>query len=132
MEGIAYALRDSLEIIRGLGTPIERIYATGGGARSSLWRQIQADVYNAELVTINIAEGPAFGAAILAGVGTGVYDSVESAADEIIKITSATQPNADNVRTYEEYYQIYRALYPALKPQFDRVTAVVSGGEYNE
>ena len=132
MEGIAYALRDSLEIIRELGTPIERIYATGGGARSSLWRQIQADVYNAELVTINIAEGPAFGAAILAGVGTGVYDSVESAADEIIKITSATQPNADNVRAYEEYYQIYRALYPALKPQFDRVTAVVSGGEYNE
>ena len=73
-----------------------------GGARSSLWRQIQADVYDVELVTINIAEGPAFGAAILAGVGTGIYDSVESAADEIIKITSSTQPNAGNVRIYEE------------------------------
>ena len=132
MEGIAYALRDSLEIIRGLGTSIERIYATGGGARSSLWRQIQADVFDAELVTINIAEGPAFGAAILAGVGTGVYDSVESAVDEIIKITSSTQPNSDNARIYEEYYQIYSALYPALKPQFDRVTAVVSGGGSNE
>ena len=104
------ATRLGLEIIRELGTPIDRIYATGGGARSSLWRQIQADVYDTELVTINIAEGPAFGAAILAGVGTGVYDSVESAADEIIKITSTTQPNPDDVRIYEEYYQIYRAL----------------------
>ena len=132
MEGIAYALRDSLEIIRGLGTSIQRIYATGGGARSALWRQIQADVYNTELVTINIAEGPAFGAAILAGVGTGVYDSVESAADELIKITSATQPIPENVSIYEEYYQIYRALYPALKPQFDQVTTAVSGGEHNE
>ena len=111
---------------------MSEFYATGGGARSSLWRQIQADVYDVELVTINIAEGPAFGAAILAGVGTGIYDSVESAADEIIKITSSTQPNADSVRLYEEYYQIYRALYPALKPQFDQVTALVSGGEYNE
>ena len=132
MEGVAYALRDSLEIIRELDVPIEQICATGGGARSPLWRQIQADVYNAELVTINIAEGPAFGAAILAGVGTGVYDSVESAANEIVKITSTTQPIPDNVKIYEEYYQIYRNLYPALKPQFDRVTAVVEGVESDE
>ncbi len=100
MEGVAYVLRDSLEIIRELDVPIEQICATGGGARSPLWRQIQADVYNAELVTINIAEGPAFGAAILAGVGTGVYDSVESAANEIVKITSTTQPIPDNVKIY--------------------------------
>jgi xylulokinase len=126
MEGVTYGMRDSLEIIRGLGTSVDQIYATGGGARSPLWRQIQADVYNAELVTINIAEGPAFGAAILAGVGVGVYDSVESATDALIKITSRTEPIPGNVKIYEEYYQIYRALYPALKPQFDWATEVVS------
>ena len=126
LEGVVYAMRDSLEIIRGLDTPVNQIYATGGGARSPLWRQIQADVYNTELVTIDIAEGPAFGAAILAGVGTGVYDSVESASDAIVKITSSTYPIPVNVKIYEEFYQIYRDLYPALKPQFDRVTEIVS------
>ena len=125
LEGVAYGMRDSLELIRGLGASVDQIYATGGGARSPLWRQIQADIYDAELATINIAEGPALGAAILAGVGAGVYAGVESATDEIVEITSTTQPNPTNVKIYEEYYQIYRALYPALKPQFDRVTEVV-------
>ena len=126
MEGVTYGMRDSLEIIRGLGTSVDQIYATGGGARSPLWRQIQADIYNTELVTINIAEGPAFGAALLAGVGTGVYDSVESATDALINITSRTEPIPANVKRYEEYYQIYKSLYLALKPQFDRVTEVVA------
>ncbi len=126
MEGITYAMRDSLEIIRALDLPIGRIYATGGGARSSLWRQMQADIYNAELVTINIAEGPAFGAAILAGVGCGVYESIESATDSLIQITSTTEPQAANVAIYDEYYQVYRDLYPALKPQFDAVTEIVA------
>lgn len=126
LEGVTYGMRDSLEIIRELDLPIDQVYATGGGARSQLWRQIQADIFNTELVTINITEGPAFGAAILAGVASGVYNSIESATDELIKIRSHTQPIAENVEIYNEYYQIYRDLYPALKPQFDAVTDVVS------
>lgn len=126
MEGVTYGMRDSLEIIKKLDLPIDHVYATGGGAKSQLWRQIQADIYNTELVTINIAEGPAFGAAIIAGVASGVYNSIEEATDELIEITSRTQPTHENVEIYNEYYQIYRDLYPALKPQFDAVTDVVS------
>ena len=125
MEGVTYGMRDSLELIRDLGTTVDQIYATGGGAKSALWRQMQADIYQAEIVTINIAEGPAFGAAILAGVGTGIYPSVESATDQIVKITSQTHPIAENVAIYEQYYRIYGDLYPALKPQFDQVTEIV-------
>ncbi len=126
MEGVTFGMRDSLEIIRGLGLDVGQITATGGGARSALWRQMQADIYGAEVVTINIAEGPAFGAAILAGVGAEVYDSIQEATSQIVKVTSKTQPIKDNVKVYEEYYQIYRSLYPALKPEFDNVSETVA------
>jgi xylulokinase len=126
MEGVTYGMRDSLDIIRNLGLNVGQIRATGGGARSQLWRQMQADIYDAEVVTINIAEGPAFGAAILAGVGAGVYDNIEEATDSIIGITSQTQPIAENKKIYNEYFQIYRSLYPALKPEFDKVTELVA------
>ncbi len=126
MEGVTFGMRDSLEIIRGLGLNVGQITATGGGGRSALWRQMQADIYGAEVVTINIAEGPAFGAAILAGVGAEVYNSIQEATSEIVKVTSKTQPIKDNVRVYEEYYRIYRSLYPALKPEFDSVSETVA------
>jgi xylulokinase len=126
MEGVTYGMRDSLEIIGNLGLDVGQITATGGGARSALWRQMQADIYGAEVVTINIAEGPAFGAAILAGVGAKVYNSIQEATDSIVKVTSKTQPDKNNVKTYEEYYQIYRSLYPALKPEFDKVSETVA------
>ena len=73
LEGVSFGLRDSLELIRGLGVPITQVRASGGGARSALWRQIQADVFGSELVLVNVTEGAAFGAAILAGVGGGIY-----------------------------------------------------------
>jgi len=126
MEGVTFGMRDSLEIIKGLGLDVGQITATGGGARSALWRQMQADIYGAEVVTINIAEGPAFGAAILAGVGAEVYNSIQEATSEIVEVTSKTQPIKDNVKVYEEYYQIYRSLYPALKPEFDNVSETVA------
>lgn len=127
MEGVTYGMRDSLEIIRGLGLNVGQITATGGGARSALWRQMQADIYGAEVVTINIAEGPAFGAAILAGVGAKVYSSIQEATHEIVKITSKTHPIEDNKKVYDKYYRVYRSLYPALKPEFDRISEVVAG-----
>jgi len=126
MEGVTFGMRDSLGIIKGMGLDVGQIRATGGGARSALWRQMQADIYGAEVVTINVAEGPAFGAAILAGVGAKVYNSIGEATDAIVKITSRTQPIEDNIKVYEEYYQIYRSLYPALKPEFDKVSATVA------
>ncbi len=126
-EGVAYSLRDSLEIIRGeMGIPVEQVRASGGGGRSALWRQIQADAFNTEMVTINVAEGPAYGVALLAGVGTGVWDSVEEACRATIKVVQHVPPIAENVVIYERFYRIYRALYPALKPQYDAVTAAVA------
>ncbi len=125
MEGVAYGLRDSLEIIKELGTPIQQVRASGGGGKSSLWRQIQADIFGYEMVTINATEGPAFGVALLAGVGTDIYSTVEEACEKTIKITSRTQPIEKNVRIYDEYYRIYRSLYPPLKPVFDNLSRIV-------
>lgn len=125
LEGITFAMRDSIEIMRELGLTITQVRTTGGGARSAVWRQIQADVFGAEVATINAAEGPAFGAALLAGVGTGVYPDVETAADDIVRVVSKTEPDTRMTERYEEYYQVFRSLYPALKPSFDRLTDLV-------
>lgn len=125
MEGITFAMRDSIEIMRELGLSVSQVRTTGGGARSAIWRQIQADIYGAEVVTINAEEGPAFGAAILAGVGSGVFSSVEAAADEIVRIISRTEPDDKAGSKYEQYYQVFRSLYPALKPSFDQLSHLV-------
>jgi xylulokinase len=117
LEGVSYGLRDSLELMRALGITTTQVRASGGGARSALWRQILADVFDAEIVTVNITEGAAYGAALLAGVGAGVYRNVEAACDAVITTTSTTQPSAAK-SIYAEYYPRYRALYPALKNEF--------------
>jgi xylulokinase len=119
LEGVSFGLRDSLELIRGLGVPIDQVRASGGGARSELWRQIQADVFNTELVMINITEGAAFGAALLAGVGAGTYSSVPEAVSAAIRVVSRTSPRREFVEVYQRLYPLYRGLYGALKPTFD-------------
>src|SRR5690606_37290769 len=106
------------EIMRSLNISIGNVRASGGGARSTLWRQIQADVFDSPLSTINVDEGPALGAAILAGVGAGVYASVEEACSIVIKVTGSTAVIPENAETYQRHYEIYRTLYPALKTQF--------------
>jgi len=118
LEGVSFGLRDSLEMIKGLGAPIEQVRASGGGARSPVWRQIQADVFGAELVLVNVTEGAAYGAALLAGVGAGMYQSVDEAVAATVRITDRTTPISDNVKHYEKLYPIYRGLYPALKDSF--------------
>ncbi|NMB45770.1 MAG: xylulokinase [Firmicutes bacterium] len=118
MEGVVYALRDSVEIIRAMGIPIEQVRAIGGGAKSPLWRQMQADIMQLEVATLNIDEGPAFGAALLAGVCAQVYSSVEEAAENTVRIVHTTEPNRDLTRLYDDYYQLFRSLYPALKDRF--------------
>ena len=118
LEGVCYGLRDSLEILKGMGLAVRQVRASGGGARSALWRQMQADVNNCELVTINVDEGPAFGACLLAGVGAGIYPSVPEACRRTIQVTERILPNAADAAVYERYYQVYRRLYPALKDRF--------------
>ena len=127
-EGVSYGLRDSFEILREMQVPINQVRASGGGARSEVWRQIQADITGMEHVLINIDEGPAFGAALLASVGTGVYPSVEEACRSTIEVVSATKPDAPRKVLYDRYYAIYKALYPALKEQFRQVCDVVASG----
>lgn len=125
LEGVAYGLRDSLELLRNLGLKIQQVRVSGGGARSKIWRQILADVFSTELVVINVTEGAAYGAALLAGVGTGIYNSVEEACGQTVNILKRTKPIEKNVRIYNDYYPIYRSLYKALKPNFDTISEIV-------
>ncbi len=118
LEGVAYGLKDSFDIMAEMGVPIQQVRASGGGARSSLWRQIQADVSGYAHSTINVDEGPAFGAALLAGVGAGVFASVPEACDACIRITSVTEPQPANVKLYRDFHGVYQALYQTLKEQF--------------
>jgi len=118
MEGVAYGLRDAVEIVGELGIDVKQVRAVGGGASSPLWRQILADVFNCQIATINVTEASALGVAIVAGAGTGVYDSIQTGCDRTISLTSTTDPIAANVDVYEGYYKRFRALYPALKDQF--------------
>jgi xylulokinase len=115
LEGVAFSLRDSLEIFKELDIPVEQIRASGGGSRSFLWRQIQADIYGKELVTLRTSEGSALGAALLAGVGAKTYSSVEESAREAIQVKERMAPRPDNVKIYDRYYQVYRDLYPTVR-----------------
>jgi len=121
LEGVSFGLRDSFELMKGAGLKdISQVRVTGGGARSPLWRQILADVLQAELVTVNTTEGAAYGAALLAAAGSGAFRSVESACDATIQITGMTSPGT-NQSIYNEIYPLYRDLYPALRPTFKAV-----------
>jgi xylulokinase len=116
LEGVAYGLRDSFELIKTAGKiEVRQVRVSGGGARSQLWRQILADVFGADLVTVNTTEGAAYGAALLAGVGAGAWNDVRTACQTAIQITGETQPSGIS---YESGYASYRRLYPALKDIF--------------
>ena len=117
-EGITFGMRDSLEIFRELKVPIRRVVATGGGAANPFQRQMQADIYGEEVVTVNSQEGPAYGAALLAMVGVGIYPSVPSACSKLIRVVTRTYPRAKQVKAYNGWYGEYRKLYPALKDSF--------------
>ncbi len=124
LEGVAYGLRDSFGILEEMGVPIKQVRSSGGGARSRLWRQIQTDVTGYDHVTINIDEGPALGVALLAGVGVGIYDSVESACRSVIKVTNTTSSDPAAKRIYQNYYPVYRSLYQSLKSDFAAVSSI--------
>ncbi len=115
-EGITFGMRDSLEIFRDLKIPIRRVVATGGGAVNPFWRQLQADIYGEEVVTVSGKEGPAYGAAILAMVGSKAYSNLGEACGKLIKVTNRTSPRKASVTRYRDVYEIFKKIYPALKP----------------
>ena len=125
MEGVAFGMRDSLEIMKSLGVPIKEVRASGGGARSRLWCQIQADVYGIDLYTMEIEEGPAFGAAIIAAVGVGLHASVEKACEEAVRTSGKVSPEPGCAKLYEKNYKIYRELYQCLRPRFRELEELV-------
>jgi xylulokinase len=115
MEGVAFSLRDAFEIFRGLGAEMSTIRLGGGGSHSAVWRQIQADVFGHRVETITADEGAAYGAAILAGVGAGAWDSVDEACEASIQIADTIGPNAGSQPALDKNYAVYRRLYKALK-----------------
>ncbi len=117
-EGVAFALRDSLEAAGSIGLCVKSATACGGGAKSPLWRKILANVLNISISTVAVEEGPAYGGAILAAVADGVYASVEDAAEKIVKRTSVTEPDDSIAAKYDERYKTFRKLYPALKDSY--------------
>lgn len=121
MEGVVFSLRDGLEIMRGLGLDPGQIRATGGGGKSPLWRQMQADIYGAEVATLAAEEGPAYGAALLAGVGAGVFRDVDDAVGRCVTLTATTAPDDATVAQYERVYGVYRDMYAALRDGMHRL-----------
>ena len=120
LEGVAFGLRDGLDQMTAAGMPPPaQVRASGGGIASPLWRQILADVLEAEVATVDTTEGAAYGAALLAGVGAGWFRTVEEAADAIVDVLPAASPGPDTT-LYREAHAAYRALYPALAPTFHR------------
>ncbi len=124
MEGVVYSLKDCLEIIKGMGVDVGEVRASGGGGKSKLWRQMQADAFGDNINTIQSAEGPALGVAILAGIGAGVYDSVVQACDEVIKVESTQQPDDNMHAIYTPYYRLYQQLYTSLKSDFETLANI--------
>ncbi|WP_332634209.1 xylulokinase [Halalkalibacter flavus] len=119
MEGVIYSLRDSLEIIKSLGIQSDKIIASGGGAKSKVWLQIQADIFNKPVYTTNSIEEASIGAAIIAGVGIGIYSSLEQACNKIISYNSEVMyPNEENVLIYDYYYNLFKELYKRNKELF--------------
>ena len=124
LEGVAFGLRDSFELMREAGLEfVDQVRVSGGGARSDLWRRILAAVLGTELVTVNTTEGAAFGAALLAGVGAGHWADVDAACEATIEITGSTPVDRQLADAYHEPYEAYTQLYPALKETFRRVSS---------
>ncbi len=124
LEGVTYALRDSLAIVNQLGVPVRQIRASGGGARSPLWRQIQADVLGHKVVSLKAEEGPAYGVALLAAVGAGTFKSVEEACAATIRVATTTAPKAKARGVYDAAFPVYQDLYQSLKDDFQRIAAL--------
>jgi xylulokinase len=126
LEGVCYSLKDGLEIIARLGARPVVIRLSGGGAKSSLWHQLFADILNERVVTLETQEGSAFGAALLATIGTGEYASAQEVCRAAVREVTSKMPDNGAVSFYEQHYNVYRSLYLALKPTFEAIAALAS------
>lgn len=124
MEGVSYSLKDCLSVINSLGLMENSIRVSGGGARSGLWRQILCDVFASDVSTVNSKEGPALGAAILAAVGVGLYESIPAACEACISEVSVKSPIDNDVKLYADYYKVYKNLYACVKDQYDQIDRI--------
>ena len=115
MEGVSYSLCDCNDILKEMGVHVSQMMACGGGGRSPVWRQMLADLYDCQVKTVHQSEGPALGAAILAGVGCGLYESVESACRRLISEDKSASPVKEQTETYKAYHALYQELYGQLK-----------------
>jgi xylulokinase len=118
LEGVVFSLKDTFSLFDGMKVPVRKIRLGGGGARSQLWREIQADVYEHEVEILAAEEGAAYGAALLAGVGARFWNSVEEACDAVVKVEKRVSPDRSATQVLRRQYENYRQLYPALKPLF--------------
>ena len=126
IEGITFGMNDSLTIVKEMNIKPKEIISTGGGAASRFWRKMQADVYGHKVTTVNATDGPAFGVALLAGVGTGVWKNVPQACEATIKTTSKVTPDRRASKAYQPCYELYQRLYHDLKAEFDTMAEMVA------
>ena len=125
LEGVGYSQKQCVEVLQGMGVPTTDMMLCGGGARSPVWRQILTDLYGCPVKTCKASEeGPALGAAILAGVGTGVFSSVEQACEKIVIPDNIHEPDDANVAAYKPYYDLYKTLYPALRESYHKLASL--------
>jgi xylulokinase len=124
LEGVCYSQRDCLEIIRELGAPVSKVRLSGGGAKSPFWHQMFADIFGTSVVTLASQEGSAYGAALLALIGTGQYASAKEVCAAVIKENAVRQPAPDAIAYYNRAYPVYRSLYPALQQAYQQISAL--------
>ena len=122
MEGVVYSLLDGLEIMRDMGVPIEQVRAIGGGGKSELWCQIQADIFGCEVVNLEVEEGPAYGAALLSIAADQDAEGVTQVSESCVHTKTSRTPITKNVERYQQYYAVYRGLYQTLKNDMHRLT----------
>jgi len=121
IEGVSYGLKDSVEIMKEAGVKIENFYLSGGGAKSQFWAQLLSDLLDAKLYRLKVDEGPSFGSALLAMVGTGRFKNLKQATKETLQLKDSFEPNPDRSARYQELYQFSKTLYPALKQRFSQL-----------
>ncbi len=126
MEGVTYSLKDCFEIIKGMGVDVEEVRVSGGGGKSPLWQKMQSDIFGCNIAVTNSSEGPALGVALLAGVGTGIYDNVQEACDIAVKVKTRQSPDVSLNTLYSKYYSIYKYVYPALKNSFKEISSLIA------
>ena len=121
MEGVSYSLCDCNDILKEMNISVKEMMACGGGGKSKIWRQMLSDLYGCKVATIDQEQGPALGVAILAGVGSGVYTSVQDACDKLITKAKETEPVAENAEKYAKYHELYKKLYSDLREDYQEL-----------